>query len=42
MQIYSYDPAVFPTLDDAVKGGGRIAALAVLFEVGQTVDLSQS
>lgn len=35
MQIYCYDPNVFPSLDDAVKGGGRIAAVAVLFEVGR-------
>ncbi|XP_073337241.1 receptor-type tyrosine-protein phosphatase zeta [Pagrus major] len=33
MQIYCYDAAVFPSLDDAVKGGGRIAALVVLFEI---------
>ncbi|XP_030295775.1 receptor-type tyrosine-protein phosphatase zeta isoform X3 [Sparus aurata] len=42
MQIYSYDPAVFPTLDDAVKGGGRIAALAVLFEISLDDDESFS
>lgn len=35
MQIYCYDPNIFPSLDDAVKGGGRIAAMAVLFEVGR-------
>lgn len=35
MQIYCYDPNVFPSLDDAMKGGGRIAAVAVLFEVGR-------
>lgn len=34
MQIYCYDTNVFPSLDDAVKGGGRIAAVAVFFEVG--------
>ncbi|XP_074554226.1 receptor-type tyrosine-protein phosphatase zeta isoform X2 [Halichoeres trimaculatus] len=33
MQIYSYDPDDFQSLDVAVKEGGRIAALAVLFEV---------
>ncbi|KAM3587438.1 uncharacterized protein V6R79_005640 [Siganus canaliculatus] len=33
MQIYCYDPMVFQSLDDAVREGGRIAALAVLFEV---------
>lgn len=33
MQIYCYDPNVFPSLDHAVKGGGRITAVAVLFEV---------
>lgn len=35
MQIYCYNPSVFLSLDDAVKGGGRIAAMAVLFEVGR-------
>ncbi|XP_041833822.1 receptor-type tyrosine-protein phosphatase zeta isoform X2 [Melanotaenia boesemani] len=34
MQIYSYNPNDFQSLDDAIKEGGRIAALAVLFEVG--------
>lgn len=34
MQIYGHDPDDFPSLDEAIKGGGRIAALAVLFEVG--------
>ncbi|KAM9328367.1 receptor-type tyrosine-protein phosphatase zeta-like [Pholidichthys leucotaenia] len=32
MQIYCYNPDGFQSLDDAVKEGGRIAALAVLFE----------
>ncbi|XP_075907738.1 receptor-type tyrosine-protein phosphatase zeta isoform X1 [Nelusetta ayraudi] len=35
MQIYCYDPNVFPSLDDAMKGGGRIAAMAVLFEISR-------
>lgn len=34
MQIYCYDPDDFQSLDDAIREGGRIAALAVLFEVG--------
>ncbi|XP_045927993.1 receptor-type tyrosine-protein phosphatase zeta isoform X2 [Micropterus dolomieu] len=33
MQIYCYDPDDFHSLDDAIREGGRIAALAVLFEV---------
>uniref|UniRef100_A0AAQ5ZD03 protein-tyrosine-phosphatase n=1 Tax=Amphiprion ocellaris TaxID=80972 RepID=A0AAQ5ZD03_AMPOC len=33
MQIYCYDPDDFQSLDDAIKEGGRVAALAVLFEV---------
>ncbi|KAK5876704.1 hypothetical protein CesoFtcFv8_026034 [Champsocephalus esox] len=32
MQIYCYDPA-FLSLEDAVRKGGRMAALAVLFEI---------
>lgn len=39
MQIYCYDPDDFHSLDDAIREGGRIAALAVLFEVGRPVDL---
>ncbi|XP_070847974.1 receptor-type tyrosine-protein phosphatase zeta isoform X1 [Chaetodon trifascialis] len=35
MQIYCYDPDDFHSLDDAIKEGGRIAALAVLFEISQ-------
>ncbi|KAM9705598.1 receptor-type tyrosine-protein phosphatase zeta isoform 3-T3 [Menidia menidia] len=34
MQIYSYNPDDFQSLDDAVREGGRLTALAVLFEVG--------
>nr|XP_046235674.1 receptor-type tyrosine-protein phosphatase zeta-like isoform X2 [Scatophagus argus] len=33
MQIYCYDPDDFQSLDDAIREGGRIAALAVLFEI---------
>ncbi|XP_072291018.1 receptor-type tyrosine-protein phosphatase zeta isoform X3 [Eucyclogobius newberryi] len=32
MQIYCFDPARFDSLDEAVKAGDRITALAVLFE----------
>lgn len=41
MQIYCYDPA-FLSLEDAVRKGGRMAALAVLFEVGSQPDLEIS
>lgn len=33
MQIYCYQPHRFHSLDESIKAGGRIAALAVLFEV---------
>ncbi|XP_047245284.1 receptor-type tyrosine-protein phosphatase zeta isoform X2 [Girardinichthys multiradiatus] len=33
MQIYCYNPNEFESLDDAIDKGGRVAALAVLFEV---------
>ncbi|XP_077449406.1 receptor-type tyrosine-protein phosphatase gamma isoform X2 [Stigmatopora argus] len=33
MQIYAYDPDAFPSLEEAVREGGRIAALAVMFEI---------
>uniref|UniRef100_A0A7N6AV48 protein-tyrosine-phosphatase n=1 Tax=Anabas testudineus TaxID=64144 RepID=A0A7N6AV48_ANATE len=33
MQIYCYDPDEFQSLDEAVREGGRISAVAVLFEV---------
>ncbi|XP_071357909.1 receptor-type tyrosine-protein phosphatase zeta isoform X2 [Trachinotus anak] len=33
MQIYCYDPNDFQSLDDAIKEGGRVAILAVLFEI---------
>ncbi|XP_035988296.1 receptor-type tyrosine-protein phosphatase zeta isoform X2 [Fundulus heteroclitus] len=33
MQIHCYNPDEFQSLDDAIEKGGRVAALAVLFEV---------
>ncbi|XP_056224047.1 receptor-type tyrosine-protein phosphatase zeta isoform X1 [Seriola aureovittata] len=33
MQIYCYDPDDFHSLDDAIREGGRVAALVVLFEI---------
>ncbi|XP_041636611.1 receptor-type tyrosine-protein phosphatase zeta isoform X2 [Cheilinus undulatus] len=33
MQIFSYDPDDFRSLDDAIREGGRISAMAVLFEI---------
>lgn len=33
MQIYCYQPQRFHSLDESIKAGGRITALAVLFEV---------
>uniref|UniRef100_A0A8C4GR32 protein-tyrosine-phosphatase n=1 Tax=Dicentrarchus labrax TaxID=13489 RepID=A0A8C4GR32_DICLA len=38
MQIYCYDPDGFQSLDEAIREGGRTAALAVLFEVGHLED----
>uniref|UniRef100_A0A6Q2ZN52 protein-tyrosine-phosphatase n=1 Tax=Esox lucius TaxID=8010 RepID=A0A6Q2ZN52_ESOLU len=34
MQIYCYESEVYQSIDDALKDGGRIAALAILFQVG--------
>lgn len=39
MQIFCYDPDDFKSLDDAIREGGRVSALAVLFEVGPRVGL---
>ncbi|KAM7366913.1 hypothetical protein PAMP_014849 [Pampus punctatissimus] len=33
MQIYCYNPDNFQSLDEAIRKGGRIAVLAVLFEI---------
>ncbi|XP_028276253.1 receptor-type tyrosine-protein phosphatase zeta [Parambassis ranga] len=33
MQIYCFDPDDFQSLDEAINEGGRIAAMAVLFEI---------
>ncbi|KAM6895789.1 receptor-type tyrosine-protein phosphatase zeta [Xenentodon cancila] len=33
MHIYCYNPDDFQSLDDAIREGGRLAALAVLFEI---------
>lgn len=33
MQIYCYDADVFSDLDETLREGGKITALAVLFEV---------
>ncbi|XP_030587043.1 receptor-type tyrosine-protein phosphatase zeta isoform X3 [Archocentrus centrarchus] len=33
MQIYCYDPLRFNSLDESINAGGRITALAVLFEM---------
>ncbi|XP_029993470.1 receptor-type tyrosine-protein phosphatase zeta isoform X4 [Sphaeramia orbicularis] len=39
MQIYCYDPLRFDTIDETVKAGGRITALAVLFETSTELNL---
>lgn len=33
MQVYSYDADEFQSLDQSIREGGRVSALAVLFEV---------
>ncbi|KAK7916519.1 hypothetical protein WMY93_012280 [Mugilogobius chulae] len=40
MQIYCFDPARFDSVDEAVKAGGRITALAVLFQTSTEDNLN--
>uniref|UniRef100_A0A674ABQ2 protein-tyrosine-phosphatase n=1 Tax=Salmo trutta TaxID=8032 RepID=A0A674ABQ2_SALTR len=40
MQILCYESGLYRSIDDAVKDGGRIAALAVLFETGNVESFS--
>lgn len=41
MQIYCYEENKFESIDDALRGNGRITALAVLFEVSQCFSVQQ-
>lgn len=42
MQIYCYEENEFESIDDALRGNGRVTALAVLFEVSQCFSVQQS
>uniref|UniRef100_A0A8C6U388 protein-tyrosine-phosphatase n=1 Tax=Neogobius melanostomus TaxID=47308 RepID=A0A8C6U388_9GOBI len=42
MQIYGYDADTFENIDEAINSEGRIAALAVLFEVCTSLDENEN